>query len=125
MTTITYMTDLVRLATSEDLAPAPWPPEARELLARAAQLRAGGEHVVAGDLERDAAALIRIAHDRATEARVAARLLRGDVRHLSPAQRAWLAERAARPCPTCLDGTVVSDTCDDCGARHCPVCEDC
>jgi hypothetical protein len=28
-------------------------------------------------------------------------------------------------CNTCLDGTVVSDTCDECDERHCPDCEPC
>lgn len=28
-------------------------------------------------------------------------------------------------CPDCCDGTVVSDTCDDCGERHCSTCSPC
>lgn len=26
-------------------------------------------------------------------------------------------------CPTCFDGAVVSDICDDCGERHCLDCD--
>ena len=28
-------------------------------------------------------------------------------------------------CPDCADGSVVDDTCDDCGERHCPACSPC
>jgi len=28
-------------------------------------------------------------------------------------------------CTRCDDGLAVSDTCDDCGHRHCPECEPC
>lgn len=28
-------------------------------------------------------------------------------------------------CTTCLDGSVVNDTCDDCETRHCPKCDPC
>lgn len=38
-----------------------YPERVRELLARARELRLHGEHVGAGDCERDAAALIRMA----------------------------------------------------------------
>ena len=29
------------------------------------------------------------------------------------------------PCDACDDGEVVSDTCDDCGQRHCQACDPC
>lgn len=28
-------------------------------------------------------------------------------------------------CEECEDGRLVSDTCDECGERHCPECEPC
>lgn len=52
----------------------PWSDEVRRLLDRASDLRRVREHIVAGDLERDAAALIRLEHERRAVARCAARL---------------------------------------------------
>ena len=31
----------------------------------------------------------------------------------------------APACETCNDGAVISDTCDDCGQRHCQECDEC
>lgn len=63
-------------ATTEELEKAwntPWPAEVADLQARANALRMQGEHVGAGDLERDAAALIRRARAKALEQLIRAR----------------------------------------------------
>lgn len=36
-----------------------------------------------------------------------------------------LAEAQAPRCQECAGGLVVSDTCDECGERHCSSCEPC
>lgn len=90
---ISTFTDLRRLATSDEREMAyhaSVPDRARECARAAARLRAAGEHVGAGMLERDAAALIRMAHDAALCRLVAARLLTDVV--MSPAVRQWLTE---------------------------------
>jgi hypothetical protein len=36
-----------------------------------------------------------------------------------------MSEDETFDCDVCLDGTTIQDTCDDCGERHCPSCDQC
>ncbi|MCW5893313.1 MAG: hypothetical protein KIT14_22590 [bacterium] len=65
--------------------------------------------------------------EEALQARIAARYRREAELYRAAIDR--LTQRRVEPpgatCRVCLDGTVVTDTCDDCGERHCPSCMTC
>ena len=42
-----------------------------------------------------------------------------------PWVRVDLVEVGWTACTACCNGTVVSDTCDECGERHCSECDPC
>ena len=90
-------TDLASLATPAERTLAssePYPPEAVRWLANAARARKAKDHVVAGDVERDAAALIRMAQYRKLCQIVATRLLTEPSLNVSLGVMEWLRDEA-------------------------------
>lgn len=54
-----------------------------------------------------------------------AALSEADLRRYVAGGNPWHDATKKYDCEACMDGGVISDTCDDCGERHCTKCEPC